>query len=1022
MSLFGGASSAQKPSLFGASQPATTQSGLSLSGSTAVGSGSLFGNSLQPPASSAPSSGSLFGGALGQSQAPKPATSLFGAPQTTPAANTGSLFGSTAPQNTTTAATGSLFGGTAPPAQKSLFPASSATPAGGLQGLFSSKPGANAAAQAQSTNTPQQSQAATSTNQKSGAYFDSLLEKSRKRAHGESALEELPSLQLGLGDLRQRLRGLGDGAQDNVQDGRAQYLLAGSGVDLGAAVRDLTYLDVQTKRERQAPTAPAATDVETYLANLETQTTLSMIADGLAKSARDFDQFLEEHVTMEWDAQRKRIYQHFGLKPRDAPSRTRDGNSIAGSTVEQGSFGRSRRSKAQSNKTSRADGQGGSAFGRSGMQKSVIGASSTIGGRHQASFSDVEKSVEAAGNSVPAQDDRLKREKKGKFAEKVQSLNAARIQQQTYPVLQQFSEVENQTSDEHVEHVVKAYSAMIEMTGETAGQKSLSDSGSVKPRQYADAYLDENVTSTNSISINRRILSGACRHLEKQFLADLEVLIAKNPREANLGGVPNVLSKVRAYIRLRAARKDLVQDDTDLTVVDGDYVWALIFYLLRSGFVAEAVRYVASNNTALSRIDRNFITYISDYANNPDRRLRDDLQDRIKNEYNQRVRVAPEGTIDPFRLACYNIIGRCDVVKRSLDGLLPSLEDWLWLQFILAREASRMNERANEVYGLKEVQEAMDNIVSKHAQGSPSLGFGVFFYIQVLAGRFEQAISFLYAHQYIDAVHFAIALDYYGLLRIAGPSAPDGELLTYSTRNQPQLNFARMVGYYTQDFRAANVIAAVDYLTLICLNGDIPGELGQIQKSLCHEALRELVLETREFAQLLGDVQRSGVRVKGAIEERIRLLGLDNTEEFMRTITVQAAGIADDNGRITDAVLLYHLAGEYNYVVSICNRALSDALNVEIGQAHGMLVPAKSRPGVEEQPENENSPALSLTSCDDPIKLGKLIGNIYYSQSMFRVALTKYNWNTLEVLLKICDTKDEVAAGNYMSALDVSHT
>nr|7TBI_G1 Chain G1, Nic96 R2 [Saccharomyces cerevisiae]7TBI_G2 Chain G2, Nic96 R2 [Saccharomyces cerevisiae]7TBJ_G1 Chain G1, NUP93 R2 [Homo sapiens]7TBJ_G2 Chain G2, NUP93 R2 [Homo sapiens]7TBK_G1 Chain G1, NUP93 R2 [Homo sapiens]7TBK_G2 Chain G2, NUP93 R2 [Homo sapiens]7TBL_G1 Chain G1, NUP93 R2 [Homo sapiens]7TBL_G2 Chain G2, NUP93 R2 [Homo sapiens]7TBM_G1 Chain G1, NUP93 R2 [Homo sapiens]7TBM_G2 Chain G2, NUP93 R2 [Homo sapiens] len=53
-------------------------------------------------------------------------------------------------------------------------------------------------------------------------------------------------------------------------------------------------------------------DVDTYLSNLQTKTTLSMIADGLERSARDFDAFLEENVTLEWEAQRKRIYQHFG--------------------------------------------------------------------------------------------------------------------------------------------------------------------------------------------------------------------------------------------------------------------------------------------------------------------------------------------------------------------------------------------------------------------------------------------------------------------------------------------------------------------------------------------------------------------------------------------------------------------------------------------------------------------------------------------------------------------------------------
>lgn len=637
-------------------------------------------------------------------------------------------------------------------------------------------------------------------------------------------------------------------------------------------------------------------------------------------------------------------------------------------------------------------------------------------------FVDVEKSMEAAGGSLPVQDDRVRREKQGKFAEKVQNLNAARIQKQTYPILNEFSAVEGQTQDEHVEHVVKAYRAVVEITGEKDDSEPLSAQGALKERHFAEAYLDESPSSGKTAKINKQILSGACRHLEMQFFQDLETLIAKNPREANLGGVPNVMSKIRAYIRLKAARKDLVPDDTDLQKLGDDYVWALVFYLLRSGHVSEAVQYVAENNIAFRAIDRNFITYITDYSNSPDRRLRRELQDRINNEYNQRVRIAPEHSIDPFRMACYNVIGRCDTTKRALDGLYHAMEDWLWLQFVLAREVSRMEEVASDVYGLKEVQETIDSVVTKHAQGTT--GFGVFFYIQVLAGRFEQAISYLYTHQYVDAVHFAIAMDYYGLLRIAGPSAPEGDLLTFSTRGLPQLSFSRMIGYYTQDFRAANVVAAVDYLALICLNSDLPGEAGQLQASQCHEALRELVLETREFAQLLGDVQKSGARIKGAIEERIQLLGLADTDDFMRTVTVQAAGVADDNGRITDAVLLYHLAEEYDYVIAICNRALSDAIAVEIGQEHGTLVPAKSRPGADgADDQSENSPALSLTSCDDPVKLASIIGNIYYGNSMFRSKLSAQNWNTLEVLVEINRAKSCVAAAEYSKAMDVSkHT
>merc|ERR1712093_301493 len=200
----------------------------------------------------------------------------------------------------------------------------------------------------------QQSQQAGQNN----AYFDAILERSRKRAHAEAISEDLPQLQLGLGDLRQRIKRLGPEKAD-LADGRAHYLLAASGVDPGAAVRDLrAFAPASVRADR--PQAPEAqeTDVESYLANLQTQTTLSMISDGLSRSVRDFDAFLEDNVTMEWDAQRKRIYQHFGIRPKESTIPGGSGSFAAITSESQGGFGRSRRSKAAALAGSRASGIG----------------------------------------------------------------------------------------------------------------------------------------------------------------------------------------------------------------------------------------------------------------------------------------------------------------------------------------------------------------------------------------------------------------------------------------------------------------------------------------------------------------------------------------------------------------------------------------------------------------------------------------------------------------------------------------
>lgn len=219
MSLFGN---------LGASQPASTgTSGGGLFGTAGGASGgttsSLFGNlgagtsNAQSGTTQATSSGGLGGGLFGAAKSTATTTpSLFaGAASTTqpqqqsqPQTGGFSLFSNTAAQPTTnnTQQTGGL-------GQTSLFNTTTQ----------------QQTQQPQQPQQPQQQGASLAqANAGSGrsAHFDHLLERGRKRNAGEngtSNFDELPSLQLGLGDIARKVRNLGSGgpSADQVQD-RAQ--------------------------------------------------------------------------------------------------------------------------------------------------------------------------------------------------------------------------------------------------------------------------------------------------------------------------------------------------------------------------------------------------------------------------------------------------------------------------------------------------------------------------------------------------------------------------------------------------------------------------------------------------------------------------------------------------------------------------------------------------------------------------------------------------------------------------------
>ena len=739
----------------GTSQPQNQSASTSLFGSAstsqsqAPSGGSLFGN-LNANSSQSQQKPSLFGTAAEQ---PKPTSSLFGQAQSQQPSGTsaGGLFGGSAAPNSQ-AAPGSTMFGTIAQTQ-----AQQSQPLGG-QGPNQQADGNQPANAAQAQ----------------PGYFGSLLEKGRKRhreVDGGSSLLELPNLQLNLNDIAKRARELGrtstaaQGGNASV-DSNAHYLLAASGVNPGRTRRDLDNFAAQQTLGNEVQSQPTFDpDTHAYLDQLQQAATTKMINDGLERAHRKFDEYIEERVDINWELQRKRIYEHFGLTPRGADNDTIEGQE------GKGAFGRSsRRSRLGKSARSGQSTLNRSIFGQSSIQKSVIGNPGPASD-NGALFADV---AEKPGGSVPSQDDRSMREKQRKYAEKVQNLNQRRLElartrarqsDQSYPILKEFQSVENQPGGDTPKQLLEAYQALIEIIGEPTARE----------RQFADDYLDETPNSSKNLRMRRRIIDGSRRSLEKAFFDQLVSTVAKNPREANLGGVPTAINQIRAYIRIRIARKDLVPDGQDLFFSNGDYCWPLLFFCLRCGLVKEAADYVTENAVHFRAFDKNIITYLTNYASNSDRRLDRKLQPLCNNVYTS---LSKADAIDPYRVACYKIIGRCDLPKRNLEKISQGVEDWIWLQFCLAREVNRAEESAGDVFSLDDVQETIQEIGQRHfAKGAEGTGgYGTYFLLQILGGMFEQAVSYLYSYSYMTAAHFAIALDYYGLLRVSDFSVSETEL------------------------------------------------------------------------------------------------------------------------------------------------------------------------------------------------------------------------------------------------------
>jgi nuclear pore complex protein Nup93 len=240
------------------------------------------------------------------------------------------------------------------------------------------------------------------------------------------------------------------------------------------------------------------------------------------------------------------------------------------------------------------------------------------------------------------------------------------------------------------------------------------------------------------------------------------------------------------------------------------------------------------------------------------------------------------------------------------------------------------------------------------------------------------------------------------------------------------LQFALLVGFFTASFRSAKPAVATDYLVLLALNADLPGESGRRQGRLCLDALRELVLETREFAQLLGDIRSDGQRIPGAIQLRANLIQKSMSDErdieltkFIKDLTVQAALAADEGGRTTDAVLLYHLAEEFDNVLTIVNRTLSEALTVELGRQAMRIEPLKPRDnkGKDTLPSQST---LSLTAVDDPVVLANNMYDLYTGagrQEMYQ-KIKPATREATNILIRMAAAKQSLLSHNYLACLE----
>lgn len=652
---------------------------------------------------------------------------------------------------------------------------------------------------------------------------------------------------------------------------RSHYLLAGGGIDAVQLTNAIEQTNIANTFEPLQPVYD--TDIEGFNRHEHEQVILSMIEESRRQTFDEFESKLGECLHQDWQSQKKRIVEELGEHQPD------EGEASAL------------------------------------LRRSVAPSQSA-----------------APGIAEDAPNASLLHGRIVRYDAVIARLNRARVEHEPLPLVHAFMDtVESMVQDAGRKRgLLEAWTVLKYMVLKAG-----------KEREYAAAYVDlDAFRSAPGVALRQKWVGGARAYLEAQFTEYMEQVIAAAPLKAQRGGVPTVQATVAAFLRaqLRTPQNTWVAGvAAEMDTVTDTPLWAHLFYLVRTGHTSDALKCAHANEAALQRVDPAFLAYFKAWLDAPERQLPRGMRDHLMAEYVTRFRSVALDAQDPYHYALYRLMGRFDVAKKFPPPLVSSTENWLWLQLCMTCESGADADAQDptlRTLTLRDLAQKLEKYGEAHfdPKGTRPLHY---FQLLLLVGEFEKAIAFLYARSayQVDVMHFAIALTYYGLLRVP-PAADASQFDTLSVvRGVACIDFAKMLQRYTRLFASSSPRDAIAYMSLLCLNADAPAPVGAEQVQRCHELVRSLILDapSSSFVELLGSVRADGTPVPGLIEQHLELLHLGDKREFVRKIVQSAAEQCEREQRTTDAILLYNHIGEHDTVVAVLNSELGATLMEPVG-------------------------------------------------------------------------------------------
>jgi len=769
---------------------------------------------------------------------------------------------------------------------------------------------------------------------------------------------DLGSINLTLNELQRKSTQLSKKPSSDINYTKAHYLLTGSGINANEIESELAAIDVRDKSSfRQqalelSHAAPASIgDLDNYISNKKDENILNTIEQSLTLASKDFDNFINSNISIDWKVRRDELRKSIGL----------------------------------TNSTTASDKLNSSIS----WNKSVPGSYNVL--------SPLNHKLAELGKNVSSLK-HLTREKFEIHANIIYQLNEARLNKQNFVLAKTMCEANKNQADLKSKQVSDAWRILQVLANEDYAKTN-------QEQKFFTLYQN----NADNSSMNNIIIKNSRGYLEKEFYNYISELYSKDDKKSPEFEPANYLNRISYFIH-NVIFKNKPELSNKTLCVNGTPIWASIFYLIRAGLYKEALQLTLSNQEVFNKFDKNFPVYLRKFVENDNHLLPNDINEKLHGEFNQQFQYIindidnADVGFDAYKYSVYKIIGKCDLSKRALpQSINLSIEDWLWFHFSIINE-DQLNNEANlifENYTLSNLQQKIISLGPKNFNTSSNNP--TYLKTLVLAGLHELAVQ--YTFEFInecDAVHLAIGLNYYGLLRVSSFNNKDDLLII--NNNEYNINFSRLIGSYTRSFKISDPKVACQYLILIAMTDN------KEEVSKCHEALRELILISREFGILLGELNQSnGAKTPGLLERQRELIKLQDIHKFQHEIIEISAIKCQEEGRIFDALLLYQLCEEYDIVVSLINRLLAEILSsTELDKPiikYGNY-------------ENDGEEKHHDTIDNNMILLAQHLMKIFNSNSLIVDKISSQSKHTISILLPIIDIRDLFYNKDWQKVLD----